>query len=190
MRKETESADAQLRREYFLTGNKKTYRNMLASYVSKAATYLSADVCKYALLFVCGLGAIPKLIGGGPMKKKFPKAPWWFWTPCGLLELAGCLMLTTDLIPKPYGTIANGLKIMYFYLGGVVANNLVIHASAESVPSTIFATVFLVITAVVGSRHGIKEPTQEDGIIVAAGFVVGIVICNVLGNKKPASKKK
>ena len=56
--------------------------------VAELGKYVTATHAKYAVWAVMGGGSIVKLIGGGPMKKKFPKLPDWFYFPAGLWEFA------------------------------------------------------------------------------------------------------
>ena len=52
--------------------------------VAELGKYVTATHAKYAIWAVMGAGSIPKLLGGGPMKKQFPKLPDWFYLPAGL----------------------------------------------------------------------------------------------------------
>ena len=52
--------------------------------VAELGKYVTATHAKYAIWAVMGAGSIPKLLGGGPMKKQFPKLPGWFYPPAGL----------------------------------------------------------------------------------------------------------
>jgi len=153
-----------------------------APLVAQAAKYVKADHAKYFLWAVLGGGVFPKLlaaVGAGPMVKEFPKLPRWFWLPCAAWELAGVLALTTDVLPATVGPFKRaelGFLLTYSYLGGIFANNWLIHLNAKSIPATVFTVLTIAATATFGFHNGVKAPTTAHAHAVIGGFVIGTVI--------------
>jgi len=169
----------------------------LKSLLATAAGYIKEDYAKWAILVVCGGGGIPKLLaafGMGPMAKEFWKLPSWFWLPCFIWEETAVLALTTDILPKNFATIPNfelGLLLMYSYLSGIIACNVLVHVDVTSVVKCMFCLSFFVVTASLAWHRGIKEPTVNHTYAVPVGFAIGAIIGTVFGRKdKPQKSAK
>ena len=161
--------------------------------VAELGKYVTAAHAKYAIWAVMGAGSIPKLLGGGPMKKQFPKLPDWFYLPAGLWELAAALLVTKVVeLPKNDIIKASSFEVGQYlslaYLGGVVVNNISIHFKIpDSIPSTIFCFFFIGAVGILGVENKTKL-TELHIFSIAAGAGIGAII-GALG-KKPVSKKK
>jgi hypothetical protein len=161
--------------------------------VAELGKYVTATHAKYAIWAVMGAGSIPKLLGGGPMKKQFPKLPGWFYPPAGLWELAATLLVTKVVeLPKNDIIKASSFEVGQYlslaYLGGVVVNNISIHFKIpDSIPSTILCLFFIGAVGILGVENKTKL-TEFHIFSIAAGAGIGAII-GALG-EKPVSKKK
>jgi len=79
------------------------------------------------LLGVLIPSALNKILAPGLLKEMWPRLPNWFWTPCGLWEVAGVLFSTSVFAGEyNYSYQYIGLPLLYSFIGGVFSSIIAI----------------------------------------------------------------
>jgi len=150
----------------------------LKTFGSLAATYLTAEQAKNIF---CGLFVMSGASKLAPVasSKLWPGLPWWFWYLSCIWELAMAASLWI-------GRFDIALPMVYIFLGGTTAANLVLRSPNFNAPLMLFPIGTLGVVGAIGV-HAKVEVTPLFVYYLLGGFLLGVLL-ESLGQGKKKTK--